>query len=52
MAYEDIHFVDSSKPVWNYSFFTDEDIARYQKGDMQDGYEKFGSHFINVLDII
>ena len=50
MAYEDIHFVDSSKPVWNYSFFTDEDIVRYQTGNMQDGYEKFGSHFINVLN--
>ena len=29
--YEDIHFVDSTKPVWNYSLFSDEDIKNFQK---------------------
>ena len=50
MAYEDIHFVDSTKPVWNYSFFNEKDIHAYQKGDMHNGYEKFGSHFRRVLN--
>ena len=51
MAYEDKHFVDSSKPVWNYSLFDENDIERFQQGDMHDGYEKFGSHFLKVLNI-
>lgn len=50
MAYEDDHFIDSTKLVWNYSFFIQDDIDRFQKGDMQDGYEKFGSHALRVLD--
>jgi len=50
MAYEDEHFIDSTKMVWNYSFFTDEDIQRFQHGDMFDAYEKFGSHQLKVLD--
>ncbi len=29
--YEDINFVDSTKPVWNYSLFTDEDIENFQQ---------------------
>ena len=30
--YEDIHFVDSTKPVWNYSLFSEEDIRNFQNG--------------------
>ena len=30
--YEEIHFVDSSKPVWNYSLFTEEDTHNFQNG--------------------
>ena len=48
--YEDIHFVDSTKPVWNYSLLTDEDIRNFQNGTLYNGYEMFGSHEIEVLD--
>ncbi len=47
--YEDIHFVDSTKPVWNYSLFTEEDVRNYQQGTLYNAYDKFGSHPINVL---
>jgi len=50
MAYEDDHFIDSTKLVWNYSLFKKEAIDRFQKGDLQDGYEKFGSHSMRLLD--
>jgi 1,4-alpha-glucan branching enzyme len=48
--YEDINFVDSSQPVWNYSLLTEEDIQNFQKGTCYNAYEKFGSHFIEVLN--
>ena len=48
--YEDGHFVDSTKPVWNYSLFTDEDIRNFQNGTCYNAYEKFGSHGLEVLN--
>ena len=48
--YEDIHFVDSTKPVWNYSLFTDEDIKNFQQGTLYIAYELFGSHSVEVLN--
>jgi len=48
--YEDIHFVDSTKPVWNYSLFTEEDINNYQNGTHYSLYNKFGSHAVQVLN--
>ncbi len=48
--YEDIHFVDSTKPVWNYSLFTDEDISNFQQGTHYHLYDVFGSRPANVLD--
>jgi 1,4-alpha-glucan branching enzyme len=48
--YEDIHFVDSTKSVWNYSLFTDEDIRNFQHGTHYGLYELFGSHYREVLD--
>ena len=30
MAYEDEHFVDSTRMVWNYSLFEEEDIVRFR----------------------
>ena len=50
MAYEDDHFIDSTKLVWNYSFFTAADISRFQKGDMENAYEKFGAHHLHLLN--
>src|SRR5688572_26032037 len=48
--YEEIHFVDSTKPVWNYSLFTEEDISNFQNGTMYNAYEYFGSHALEVLN--
>jgi len=49
--YEEIHFVDSTKPVWNYSLLTEEDIQNYQWGTHYSLYEKFGSHEAEVLGV-
>src|SRR5689334_17903502 len=50
LKYEEQYFVDSSKPVWNYSLFTDEDIRNYQAGTLYNAYTKFGSHQLTVLE--
>ncbi|WP_205511381.1 1,4-alpha-glucan branching protein GlgB [Longitalea arenae] len=47
--YEEIHFVDSTKPVWNYSLFTEDDIRNFQHGTHYRLYELFGSHEMEVL---
>jgi 1,4-alpha-glucan branching enzyme len=47
--YEDIHFVDSTRPVWNYSLLTEEVIRNYQQGTLYNAYEYFGSHHAEVL---
>ncbi|MGB5007908.1 MAG: 1,4-alpha-glucan branching protein GlgB, partial [Ferruginibacter sp.] len=49
VKYEDVHFIDSLKPVWNYSLFTDEDIINFKNGTFYNGYQKFGSHYLDVL---
>ncbi len=46
--YEDYHFVDTSKPVWNYSRFEGDDIANFQNGTNYRCYELFGSHAMEV----
>ena len=46
--YEETHFVDTAKPVWNYSLLTDDDVRNYQQGTHYSLYEKFGSHSIQV----
>jgi 1,4-alpha-glucan branching enzyme len=48
--YEEIHFVDSTKPVWNYSLFTDEDIRNFQQGTHYSLYQLFGNKQLTVLD--
>jgi 1,4-alpha-glucan branching enzyme len=48
--YEDIHFVDTSISVWNYSLFNEEDISNYKKGTHYSLYNKFGSHALQVLN--
>ena len=50
LPYEKINFVDTTKPVWNYSFFKEEDIANFKNGTHYTLYKKFGSHPITVLD--
>ncbi len=48
--YEEIHFVDSTKAVWNYSLFTEEDIRNFQSGTNYRAYDLFGAHRLTVLD--
>ncbi|HEY0677779.1 MAG TPA: 1,4-alpha-glucan branching protein GlgB [Chitinophagaceae bacterium] len=48
--YEDFHFVDTTKPVWNYSRFEGDDIANFQNGTLYRAYELFGSHAMDVLN--
>ncbi len=50
LKYEDEHFVDSEKPVWNYSLFKEEDLTNFKNGTFYNGYQKFGSHHLNVLN--
>src|SRR5262245_22707146 len=50
VPYERLHFIDTTKPVWNYSLLSDEDVANFQQGTYYRIYEKFGSHSIRVLD--
>ena len=47
--YEERHFVDSTKPVWNYSLFTDEDIKNFQQGTNYRMYELLGNKQFEVL---
>ena len=49
--YEETHFVDISKPVWNYSLLSDEDVRNYQQGNNYNLYKTFGSHSIQVNDL-
>jgi len=48
--YEDENFVDTQKPVWNYSIFYDNDISTFRNGTHYTLYEKFGSKRLRVLD--
>jgi len=51
VPYEQKNFVDTTKPVWNYSLLTDDDVTNYQNGTNYQLYKKFGSHSIKVNDI-
>ena len=48
--YEELHFVDSTGPVWNYSRFTPEDLQNLHQGTLYRAYELFGSHPMTVLN--
>jgi len=48
--YEEENFVDSSKPVWNYSLMNEEDITNFQNGTHYSLYKIFGSHAVTVLN--
>jgi len=48
--YEEIHFVDASQPVWNYSLFTEEDIQNFQNGTHYSLYKLLGNKQIEVLN--
>lgn len=48
--YEDVYFIDSTKPVWNYSLFTQDDLSNFQAGTHYSLYKVFGNKQITVLD--
>jgi 1,4-alpha-glucan branching enzyme len=50
-TYEETHFIDTSKPVWNYSLLNDQDVTNFQNGTYYRMYEKFGSHSIQINDV-
>src|SRR6187551_1347371 len=47
--YEEEHFVDTQKPVWNYSLFTEEVIRNFQNGNLYNAYHYFGNKQFEVL---
>ncbi len=48
--YEEHHFVDTTKKVWNYSLLEEEDVTNFQNGSHYTLYKKFGSHSMQVND--
>ena len=48
--YEDVHFVDTKQPVWNYSLFSEADIQNFQNGTHYSLYELFGNKQIEVAN--
>ena len=49
IPYEEVHFVDTEKAVWNYSLFTAEAINNFQQGTLYNAYEFFGNKQMTVL---
>ncbi len=49
VPYEELHFIDTTKSVWNYSFFNEEVIRNFQAGTFYNAYEFFGNKQIEVL---
>jgi len=47
--YEEIHFVDTAQPVWNYSLFSEDDIRNFQNGTHYSLYKVLGNKQIEVL---
>jgi 1,4-alpha-glucan branching enzyme len=47
--YEEEHFVDTQKPVWNYSVFHEEAIRNFQQGTLYNAYDYFGNKQLEVL---
>ena len=51
VPYEQVHFVDTHQPVWNYSLFSEADIRIFQNGTHYRLYELFGNKCITVNDV-
>jgi 1,4-alpha-glucan branching enzyme len=47
--YEEVHFIQTTLTVWNYSLFSDEVIRNFQQGTLYNAYNYFGNKQINVL---
>ncbi len=50
IPYEQTHFVDTARPVWNYTLLTDDDIRNFQQGTHYSIYQKMGAQSIRVHD--
>ncbi len=48
--YEEIHFIDTTKVVWNYSLFSDEDVKNFQAGTHYSMYKFLGNKQLEVLE--
>ncbi|MDB5193016.1 MAG: glgB [Segetibacter sp.] len=48
--YEEIHFVDTTKPVWNYSLFDEEQVRNFQNGSNYRMYDLLGNKQLTVLN--
>jgi 1,4-alpha-glucan branching enzyme len=49
LPYEAVHFIDTTKAVWNYSMFNEEVIRNFQAGTLYNAYAFFGNKQIQVL---
>jgi 1,4-alpha-glucan branching enzyme len=47
--YEDANFVDTTRPVWNYSVLYDDDVETFRNGTHYSLYKKMGSRRMTVL---
>ncbi|MEO7924556.1 MAG: 1,4-alpha-glucan branching protein GlgB [Chitinophagaceae bacterium] len=52
IPYEELNFIDTALPVWNYSLLTGEDVINYQNGTNYQLYKKFGSHAVKINDVL
>jgi len=50
MKYENVHFVDTLKNVWNYSLFTDDIIKLFQNGLLTNAEDFFGAKKITAVN--
>ncbi|MCZ2222331.1 MAG: 1,4-alpha-glucan branching protein GlgB [Chitinophagales bacterium] len=50
LKYEEQFFVNTNRPVWNYSLFTEEDIKNFKNGTHYSLYKLFGNKQIEVLN--
>ncbi|HEX6914965.1 MAG TPA: 1,4-alpha-glucan branching protein GlgB [Chitinophagaceae bacterium] len=49
--YEEINFVDTTRPVWNYSLFDEEQVRNFQNGTHYSLYNYFGNKQFTVNGI-
>lgn len=50
VRYEDLHFIDTAKPVWNYSLFSRKAVTDFEKGTNHTLYHVFGARPLMVKD--
>lgn len=48
--YEELHFIDSTQKVWNYSLFNEEVVNNFQGGTLYNAYHYFGNKQLSVLN--